>query len=106
MSEDNLTRTFALYRHNKYGWLSVFETGQGSDLYADYARATEEIEVVFVPLPKEDVIANALRQIDLDEKAARLKFQKTLDDFKDQRAKLLSLPSPERETVPDDGIPF
>lgn len=63
----------------------------GKIMEGTWVRLTEYLDVTFIPLPSDEVVAKQLRQLDDAEKELRLQFQGKMNELVDARSKLLSL---------------
>jgi hypothetical protein len=80
-----MKQTIAIYQSSPDGYLSIIDKTAHADQWPDYVRLTEFIEVEFVELPKDKVVADQSTIVDKDiEKAIQ-----TLEELRQKKLKLL-----------------
>ena len=83
----------ALYKYLKYsGFLSVDEATEYKEKDKDYVRVSEIVEVAFPDRVKEEIVQQAVKNLDKLESAARLELHRKLEEIAKTRADLLQLP--------------
>jgi len=90
IKDEDLTQSVAIYA-TKYGGLTVNEADGWMEKSGDYVRLTEPVEITFVALPDETVLACRVRAIDGQIQKTRAELTRKIDDLKDQKQRLLAI---------------
>lgn len=95
--KNEFVQKLALWRHQKYGWLTAFEWFVGGDepVHEEYVRMTEWQEIEFKPLPAEETARTQMAALTRLREQTVAEFSEKLSFIDGRIANLRALTGPQ-----------